>query len=207
MVSGELSPEDMKQKQANKESEELKMSSFVVDKKELMKAAGFVAAFVEREEKHNGMYIWNCKYNRPFNSEDVVASFELIHKMNAESVQEQYGDSEPYIDSESYINEFNQAKALTEKMLTFGKCWYADALKNNIYSFNQFSKSIMYQIENEKKHIQVKNFLNDINSRFIEILKNLDFNQFEIFSWGTFEMSDGTEEMQMYIDRINAMTA
>ena len=207
MVSGELSPEDMKQKQANKESEELKMSSFVVDKKELMKAAGFVAAFVEREEKHNGMYIWNCKYNRPFNSEDVVASFELIHKMNAESVQEQYGDSEPYIDSESYINEFNQAKALTEEMLTFGKCWYADALKNNIYSFNQFSKSIMYQIENEKKHIQVKNFLNDINSRFIEILKNLDFNQFEIFSWGTFEMSDGTEEMQMYIDRINAMTA
>ena len=183
------------------------MSSFVVDKKELMKAAGFIAAFVEREEKHNGMYIWNYKHNRPFNSEDVIASFELIHKLNAESVQEQYNDSEPYIDSESYTKEFKKAKALTEEMLTFGKCWYADALKNNIYSFSEFSKSIIYQIENDKKQHQVKTFLNDINSRFIEILKNLDSNQFEIFSWGTFEMSDGTEEMQMYIDRFNAMTA
>ena len=31
------------------------MSSFVVDKKELMKAAGFIAAFIDRDPESNGL--------------------------------------------------------------------------------------------------------------------------------------------------------
>ena len=185
------------------------MSSFVVDKKELMKAAGFVAAFIDRDPESNGLYIWNYKHNRRFNSDDVKASFELIHKMNAESVQEQYKDSEPEIDTKKYTKDFNTVKKLTEEMLTFRYAWYAPALQNNIYSFSEFCRSIMYQIENEKKHTQVKNFLNDIQSRLIEILHNLEPDRcaYEIFSWGEFQVSDGTEEKEVVISKYNAMIA
>lgn len=182
------------------------MSSFVVDKEELMKAAGFIAAFVESTRFNDDtFYIWNFKHNRKFNSEDVIASFELIHKLNAESVQEQYNDSEPEIQEKAFLKEFKTVKAQTEEMLSYRYEWYTDALRHNIYSFREFSNSVMYQIENDKKHNQVKNFLNDINSRFVGVLEKLDPHQTEVFSWGTFEISDGSEEKELYINRYNSM--
>lgn len=74
------------------------MSSFAIEKREYIKAAGLVAGIVKARE----VWIFNHRTQRNSEPEDFYDEFVRCFEMNAVSVQEQYHEDVPWSDSNEY---------------------------------------------------------------------------------------------------------
>jgi hypothetical protein len=122
------------------------MSSFIINKKEYIKAAGLVCG-VASCSKYGGS---------PTFCANVKKQFEHIYKLNVYSWCEQY-DEDIAEDTCDYESVFNDYKAL-------GRRIYMDEDVNVRpyqlrYSLIKFFGSITYQIENEDANMEAASYL------------------------------------------------
>lgn len=122
------------------------MSSFIINKKEYIKAAGLVCG-VASCSKYGGSSVF-CA--------NVKKEFERIYKLNVYSWCEQY-DEDIAEETCNYEDVFNGYKALGRRIYM--------GLESNItldtlrYSLIKFFGSITYQIENEDANMEAASYL------------------------------------------------
>ena len=87
----------VKENKHAEEKEKYTMSSFVISKKEYIKAAGIVAGIAEAQRD---FWLFDYEAQRNSTPEDYYNRFAECYTMNALSVQEQYGDDKPEADAE-----------------------------------------------------------------------------------------------------------
>ncbi len=116
------------------------MSSFVIDKKEYMKAAGIMYG-VEKSSRFPHKYFLDV----------VREKFNELYIMNEKSVSIQYKE-ESNPDECEYIDTFWEYVEKSKQML-------ADNKKELTLNMMIFFDSILYQIEDEEMHMKASDFL------------------------------------------------
>lgn len=169
------------------------MSSFVIGKKEYIKAAGFVAGIMAEKNHYREpvIYLWDYKEGQLFTDERIQQRFAQLYRDNATSVQLQYSDATCEKDDDRYEAEFQAMKKATHKIYTQALCGDPAALKQAIQNFHMFSRSVAYQIEDEKLNHRSAAFLNRINSALLGMLMDLDHIGSD--SWATFDLEKKAE--------------
>ena len=128
------------------------MSSFVINKREYVKAAGLMYG-IEASEKANA--------HRYF-LENVHKNFVKCYELNVDSVNEQYGD-ESGKDFSDYDYEFTQFCKIGERIKCgLHKNMTFEELRINLMNF---FRSVLYQIENDEMSQFVAAFFFECTSK------------------------------------------
>jgi len=129
------------------------MSSFIVSKREFIKAAGLMCGYEEAKRDSHKWFI-----------DHVRQEFEHAYALNVASVNEQYGDDEPEMpETEQYDDVFEDYRKMGTLIYTEGYkmgiiCTkVADVMDKPTFrkSMFLFFRSVLYQIENETCHRSV----------------------------------------------------
>ena len=178
------------------------MSSFVVDKREYTKAAGFLAAVTETKNYYQKpvMYLWNKSQHRPYTADDVLQDFARLYTINAAAVAAQYGDAEPEADPADHRDVFAAAKArgadLMRKGYTLGQQQATYDLRRAVYGCIMFFRSAMYQIEGDEYERRALRILNKYFRGLYAVLQKLDgLVEDDFRSWGSFDALDPDGEV------------
>ena len=159
------------------------MSSFVIDKKDYVTAAGIVAGIAKASAQGNGVHaLWVYDYQTQRNStpEDYYRKFSEFYTMNALSVAEQYHDKTPETNSNDYKKEFAAAMQ-TGKKLYFER---GEKLKNAIMELRAFFSSAVYQTEKYEYMFAMQMYFDHILVQLMPYLW-----QHETESWGDLKIT------------------
>jgi len=133
------------------------MSSFVVDKKEFVKAAGLMHGFEEsKRDKH--LYFLNVVYDK----------FIECWRNNIESVCEQYDDDESiYEDNNNYDEVFEKYRKVGAKI--FMGIDSPMTRREFAFSMMSFFNSVLYQVENDDLHDKCAAFFFTCTKKLLEV--------------------------------------
>ena len=143
------------------------MSSYVINKREFIKAAGIMCGFEEGK-----------RYPHKYFIETVKARFVKCYELNVDSVAEQYGEESGCYDGSEYNNTF-------EEYRTKGRALYHNFMRVDdvrvgvkfiLPRMMVFFRSVLYQIENEEMANVVGNF-------FFECIGKLMERDTEVDGW------------------------
>lgn len=164
------------------------MSSFVVSKCELKKAAGFLAALAEYDMPGGRHMLWWYDYQtgKRATIDTFAAMAEKIHLLNALSVQQQYGDDMPEVDPELYSGAMQQAYTETRELIKSWSWRRGDGLKKALFRFGSFCDSVLYQIECEPASEAAESILYRWKNAAFDVLRKVEYLEDECTSWGDF---------------------
>ena len=150
------------------------MSSFVISKREYVKAGGFVAGVAAE------LQFWNydLEKGRNMNKEDYYEKFVKFYDMNAKSVQEQYEDSERENDPCEYKDVFEAFYAKGKRLAMYKG---SDDFYKAARELNDFFGSACYQTEDEESNAAMRSFFDRI---IVEMFEKMRYIETE--SWGEF---------------------
>ena len=156
------------------------MSSYVISKKNYIRAAGYVSGIAKELQ----VWIYNYKDCRNFTKEDYLVLFKWIYSANARSVQKQYHNDTCENDTNDYPDDF-------EKYFKKGRSdcihHYYTKMLNAIHTF--FS-SCNYQIEDDILGNQVKTYLDKI---FFAVYDKT-MGDPDISCWGDFDLDNDNDK-------------
>lgn len=137
------------------------MSSFVIDKKEYMKAAGLVTGSFGEGFSSKREYLSSYWYDR------AVRQFYKLYVLNVESCNLQYCDTEtpePLNDSDKELYEQYRQKAIEISKNEMER-------RKLIFNLNHFFRSVSYQIEDKDCEMQAANIIYRYLSSMISSMK------------------------------------
>lgn len=156
------------------------MSSFTIDKKEYIKAAGLVAGIAETYNRGpREFWIFCRETGRNSTPEDYHKQFSDFATMNALSVAEQYGDETADTDAGEYRSDFEEYRKAGQQIAMSG----GNKLKHAMMELRSFFRSAEYQTENDSYRWQMEIYFARIIDQILEKL-----NPGEWQSWGTLEI-------------------
>lgn len=169
------------------------MSSFVISKKEYIKAAGFFAGVAECQNYYREPVIYWYSYSKRglLNAEDYKKAFSKLFEMNARSVQLQYHDADPFIDANEYTAEFKKYYVQGRKLYIDATLGSVQPFKNAVFDFLNFTHSINYQIEDRRLADSANKFMHKCNSFLLGVLPTLEHYDSEC--WSRFSLFDDEE--------------
>ena len=150
------------------------MSSYVISKREYVKAGGFVAGVAAE------LQLWNYDFenNRNMTKEDYYNKFVKFYDMNAESVKEQYGDSERESDPCEYKDVFEAFYAKGKRLAIYKG---SDDFHRAVRELSRFFDSACYQTEDEESCAAMRRFFDRL---IVEMFEKMRYMELE--SWGEF---------------------
>lgn len=155
------------------------MSSFIISKKDYIKAAGIVAGISEALK----LWVFDYEEGRNSTAQDYYKQFERFYTMNALSVLEQYGDEvgAPATDSNTYKADFEAYRKI-------GKSagYTREGLKEIVAELQNFFSSAEYQTENDSYNNQMIFYFDKL---LVELYKQAFlYGNRDAKSWGSFEI-------------------
>lgn len=152
------------------------MSSFVISKKEYVKAAGLVAGLA----KAYNIWFYDFQEGRNSNADDYRRRFIECYQLNAESVQKQYNDPEPEKDPGKYQALFAEYynKGLNSE-LTYGQAEKVTA------ELLHFFRSVLYQVEDQFSSFAIGSYFNQLTALLCEAVFT---SKYAPESWGSIEI-------------------
>lgn len=171
------------------------MSSYVIDKKDLKAAAGFLAALAEYKMSGSRYLLWYYDYEqgKPANKVTFASQAEKLHIWNALSVQKQYRDKEPFIDTDLYLSELESAYKDTKQMILDWSWGRGDELKKACFRLHSFIHSVLYQIESEAEEEAAKQILFRWSDALLEVLRKIMYLDEACTSWGHFSTRESED--------------
>lgn len=167
------------------------MSSFVISKKEYVKAAGFIAGIAHSFSIGiHEFWVWDFKEGKNTDKDLYYKRFVQCFEMNAKSVQEQYRDDSPETDSKKYTAEFNEYYRKGSALMAQSREYQLQAVSN----IQGFMHSSLYQIENERYSFMVRHWYNTIID---ELLNKVVLSGFDSENWGSFEVPENGRDLQI----------
>lgn len=150
------------------------MSSFIIEKREYIKAAGIIAGIAEARK----LWVFDYQSNRNSNPEDYHRRFTECFEMNALSFKEQYNEAEVFTDGNEYRQTFKEY--LKKGRSLAGK---PNELKHAIFELKQFMSGAEYQTEKDAYFFKMQMYFNSILIALMDCLRD-----HEPESWGTLEL-------------------
>ena len=161
------------------------MSSFVIGKREYIKAAGFVSGIAEKSSMRE-FWIYDYTVGRNMTKEDYHRQFTAFYNMNALSVQAQYGDATCEEDSNDYMEDFN-------KYRNIGKSLVGAELTRAVLDLSDFFRSACYQTEDEECNKYMRAFFDRV---IVEIYTKTHTH--ECKCWGNFNIERESEVVPLF---------
>ena len=152
------------------------MSSFVISKKQYVKAAGIIAGI---SESARDFWLYDYEAGRNSTPDDYYNRFSECYNMNALSVQDQYGDTEPETDGDDYKDIFKEYRKKGKDIYFFGD------KKKAIIELLHFFNSALYQTETEAYYFKMQLYFYRI---IVALLQYCDSSYHNSESWGTLEL-------------------
>lgn len=150
------------------------MSSFTIDKKEYIKAAGLVAGLAKELQ----LWIFDFKKYRKMEESDFYEAFVECFEMNALSVQEQYKDHDLFTDGNTYLEDFKKYMKHGTNLAITG-----EGLKEAFLELRQFFSGCIYQTEKPEYMFKMQMLFD----RIIVELSGKVIKGYEPESWGKLE--------------------
>lgn len=144
------------------------MSSFVIDKKEYIKAAGISAGLAFTLDRE--FFVYDYELGRKMKQEDFYNKFCEFYKMNAISVAEQYGDAEIETDESDQHRLFNEWRVLGEHLAMRSSYKVQQAVKH----LSDFLRSAAYQTEKDAYYFKMTMFFDKLIRQLYEKTTKLD---------------------------------
>lgn len=171
------------------------MSSFVINKKEYMKVAGFIAGLQAEQRGSSWLYWYNLKEGHLYTDKEIIRVFYQLYMWNAISVMEQYEDTQMAENTDEINGEFDEYKKHAKRIVDMGN-W--NDLQKAMYKLANFASCYNYQTENEvfaKKGMTVLNeVLQKIATRLSDIMGDI-YGREKYTAWGDFNLTEkGGEE-------------
>jgi hypothetical protein len=149
------------------------MSSFTINKKEYVKAAGLVAGIAAAEK----LWVYDYEYKRNMTPDDYYTRFVECYEMNETSVAEQYSDKTNF-DLCEYKADFNRYMRIGNHATL-----YPEKLRSIIIALSDFFRSAVYQTENYSYMFRTRAFYDHLISNLFPLLF-----PHEVDSWGSLEI-------------------
>lgn len=164
------------------------MSSFVIGKQEYVKAAGYIAGIAESFNRngHNDFWLYDTIEHKNTDTDLFYKRFVQVYEMNAESVQQQYGDKTRENDANKYTKDFESYRVKGKNLMFAAKDQQIQAVSD----IRNFLRSAAYQIENEKYNFIVTYWFNQILD---EITNKFIYRFYESECWGSFDLTSEQE--------------
>lgn len=152
------------------------MSSFTIDKKEYIKAAGILSGI---KETNRDFWIYDYNAGKPMEDKEFYNLMEEFYTMNALSVAEQYHDDAPETDSNKYMDLFKEYKNIARTLSL-----HPDKLKQLIIELHDFLHSAIYQTEKDAYMHKMIYHAGVIDSALMPYMY-----KHEVKSWGAVDIS------------------
>ena len=137
------------------------MSSYVIDKTEFIKIAGFIAGLQDAKKYGESvLYLWNTETHSLYTDKEIYNLLSDVYICNALSVALQYEEAAA-IDPALYMDVFEQYKKTSCRLYSLS---HFTELKKYYYSFISFIRCFNYQTEDKA-----------LNEKGMNILKTLLF--------------------------------
>lgn len=135
------------------------MSSYVIDKKEFVKIAGFLAG-LQAAKKYNEsvLYFYNMETHSLYTDHELYIMLNTVYECNVLSVALQYGET-PVTDTAAYKDIFETYKH--NSYMLFNDSRFT-TLKEYYYSFIAFIRCFNYQTEDQFLNEKGMNILKTI---------------------------------------------
>lgn len=146
------------------------MSSFIIDKREFIKAAGLMYGIADNN-RCKPMYFLNHVYE----------DFSKFYFLNAQSVDEQYNEVTEY-DENAYLDIFEEYKR-KGSICAIERGINRQAYTKMIGGLKKFFDSVLYQTENENSCKEMKNYFYDC-IRWMQLFEGVDTDDW----WGEVAM-------------------
>lgn len=166
------------------------MSSFTIDKKEYVKAAGFIAGIAKGVSYGcHEFWLYDHKAHKNTDKDLFYKRFVQCYEMNAESVKKQYRGQEvgaPANDQNTYKEEFEQYFRKGQSITTLSREKQIQAVKD----IQMFLQSSLYQTEDEKYNFMMTHWYNLIIN---ELTSMVLLSGYDSENWGSFNTEISTE--------------
>ena len=158
------------------------MSSYVVPKSEYIKAAGIIAGIVtiKNNARRSDFWVYDYELRRNMQPNDYYIRMAECYDMNAISVQEQYGDSEPERDNNQYLDIF-----LAYKRKGMDCAMNPEKLRKAWFVLNDFFRCAEYQTEKYAYLFRMKMLFNEI---LVQLMRLTDSRPEEGKHWSDIDM-------------------
>ena len=162
------------------------MSSWVIDRKEYIKCAGFIAGLQKTESRLDKsiLWLWNYKEMRLYTAEEIKNEFLKVFACNVKSVCDQYnGWREMQLLKEP---ESKEEKDLFKKYIAKGRelAYDKEKLLQAILKFSIFISCFDYQTEDREENEKGMAWLERCLFRVTGVLEKLEDNR----EWGEFNL-------------------
>lgn len=99
------------------------MSSYVIDKKEYIRCAGYIAGLQEAKNRFNesALYLYNHEAGRLYSKQDIILELFNLLKANTLSVYVQYNDYREAKNLYDFLEPTEEEKALFNEYAVRGK--------------------------------------------------------------------------------------
>lgn len=165
------------------------MSSYIISKKDYVKAAGVVAGF---KKNARNFWIYDYELRRNMTEDDIKDMFVECYELNCMSVIEQYRRNVPGADcndQNDYEDVFREYKRLTEQAILQGKS------REVLQELRFFFHSSLYQTENRAASDRMQIFYFRIIDQILDTIFSRDCN-----SWGELDLSGIVDESTEIVD-------
>lgn len=171
------------------------MSSFVISKREYIKAAGYFAGLADQTDYYTVPVVnwYNSKKGGFMEAEDYYKAFCSLYEMNGRSVMLQYSLSSTVSDPDEYREDFDEYRCKAADLYKYSDtvAGYADFL-DSIFDFLNFCDSIAYQIEDRGLSRQAKRFMYTCQHYLLKMLSKV--SHYHSDCWGDFNLGEEIEE-------------
>ena len=131
------------------------MSSYVIEKRDYIRCAGLLAGIADYYNKTpRELWIFDHGHGRNMTTPDYHEAFSHLYDLNAESVQEQYGDDMRETDTNTYDDDFKKYFAEGRKTAFAGSVPILKVVKK----LNEFFRSALYQTEKRESAHEMQRF-------------------------------------------------
>lgn len=168
------------------------MSSFTIDKKEYVKAAGYVSGIAKAcSYGCHEFWLYDHKAHKNTDKDLFYKRFVQCYEMNADSVKKQYRGQEvgaPSNDQNEYKREFEQYFNKGKAIMCQCKEKQFQAIKN----IQMFFSSSLYQTEDEKYNFMMTHWYNQILEQLTQMIL---LSGYDSECWGRFDLNDTNENI------------
>lgn len=170
------------------------MSSFVIDKKEFMKVAGFVAGLQAEHRGSSWLWWYNTQNNHLYTDEEIKAVFNQVYMNNAISVMRQYKDTQMASGTEVVDEEFSKYKKLARHWVDYGE---VAKIEKAMYKLASFASSFHYQTEDEDLCEEGMKIFNEVIYKITAKIGDMKADYYgrdKYICWGEYNLTEREDE-------------
>lgn len=169
------------------------MSCFTINKQDYARVGALFGAFTEIQDRHREpmLYKYNFQKGRLCDWKDIVEDFTELYKINLESVNDNYDESNEDTETINFEECLKYKDYMRKLYMT---AHHFDTTKRKefkdlIFNIYHFFRSVNYQIDNQECSERAQVILGRYEGYLLEILKNMDCIEPSIDCWGAFELA------------------